>query len=274
MMKMKSYKKCEGCGLELQSKDQNKIGYSPIENSIFCKDCFRSKHYGETKNNLSSFFNFDDLKKLRNDNVLMVIDCLNPFETIIEKANINFSFVGYSNVGKTSLIKSIFKSKNINLNILDSPTIGTTKKIIELNLNNKIIKDFPGLILVGSYQNLLSKEELKIINPKKEIKIKNFQLKNNEGIRIEKYLYIKLNSKEPQGYQFIFSNLLNLYKLRYNFYIDNEIMVSHFIENKSIGRFDLIISGLGIFTFKSNNQKIEIILPKGINFNIVESIFK
>ena len=42
-------KKCQGCGIILQTKDPNKEGYTTnIENKV-CIRCFRLKNYGEYK---------------------------------------------------------------------------------------------------------------------------------------------------------------------------------------------------------------------------------
>lgn len=50
-------KKCIGCGIELQNKDENLQGYTPKElnnsDDIYCQRCFKLKHYGKYyKNNL------------------------------------------------------------------------------------------------------------------------------------------------------------------------------------------------------------------------------
>ena len=42
-------KKCKGCGAILQNKDSDNAGFIPTldENSVYCKRCFRMKHYNE-----------------------------------------------------------------------------------------------------------------------------------------------------------------------------------------------------------------------------------
>lgn len=39
--------KCLGCGVELQSNDVKKIGYTPKKDSEYCQRCFRLKHYDD-----------------------------------------------------------------------------------------------------------------------------------------------------------------------------------------------------------------------------------
>ncbi len=339
MKTMKYYKKCEGCGLNLQSSNEKKEAYVPNEDFNLCMKCFRSKNYGEFSNNLTDFYDVGEIKEIKNDNVIMIIDVLNPYETLIhnindyvkrenlivlinkvdvlpksiknesilswideiaESKNIDFkyaslvsslkkinidtisnfilesdretSIVGYSNVGKSSIIKSLFNSVGLNINNLITNSIGTTKEIIELTYKNKKIKDYPGIILKGSYQNILSREELKETSPLKEILIKNYQLSNHQTISIGDYAFFHiLSSENVNGYQFMFSNLVKLHRGKYK---NKEHMESYEINHKKGNRYDLIISGLGIITFKSNGQKLILQLPKDIKFNLVRSLYE
>ena len=54
-------KKCLGCGIFLQDKDVNSLGYTPkIENDL-CQRCFKLKHYGEKI----------DIEKKQNNNTII-----------------------------------------------------------------------------------------------------------------------------------------------------------------------------------------------------------
>ncbi|NQX83531.1 MAG: hypothetical protein HRS50_02370, partial [Mycoplasmataceae bacterium] len=189
---MKYYNKCKGCGLVLQTTKENNPGFVPNNKSPICRACFRSKNYGEFDNNLSTFYKIDEIKEISKDNVLMVVDILNPYETFIKdinkyvqkkyltilvnkvdilpksisdesiiewidkiskdkgiefsnlalisaskKTNIdsvssfilnsdrNTSIIGYSNVGKSSIIISLFESLGLKINNLITNSIGT-----------------------------------------------------------------------------------------------------------------------------------------------------
>ena len=40
--------KCIGCGVTLQNKDKNKVGYTPkekITNNMYCERCFKINNY-------------------------------------------------------------------------------------------------------------------------------------------------------------------------------------------------------------------------------------
>lgn len=338
---MKSYKKCPGCGIAFQYNNKEQPGYVPSTESVFCVSCFRSKNYGEYKNNLNSFYELEEIKEIKNNNVIMVIDVLNPFETMISDINkyveaknlillvnkmdimpksipeeaiidwidelayikgiefsklalvsstkrknidaistfiqeseLNTSFIGYSNVGKSSLINALFKSINKEVNNLITNSIGTTKEIITLEFKDKIINDYPGIILEGCYQNIMSIDELKQTFPKKEIKVSNYQLNEYQTISIGTFAKFNiLEQKNKLGYQFTFSNLVEIFRNKYkNEIIDN--WIDHEIKHQSGKRYDIIISGLGIITFKSNNQKLILQLPKGVKFNILPSLYQ
>ena len=334
---MKYYKKCQGCGLNLQIENKNYEGYTPNIDFDLCQKCFKSKNYGEFSNNLNIFYKTSEIKKISNDNVIMIIDVLNPYETlikdinkyvnkenliilvnkidvlpksinkdkilnwiinIIETTNIKFnsislvstikkinidtvasfilsskkntSIIGYSNVGKSSLIKAIFNSVKLNVNNLITNSIGTTKQVIKLKFENKIINDYPGLLLHGSYQNKMNISQLRETNFNKENKVINYQLGENQSMNVGNYLIFSVkDTSEKNGYQFLFSNLINIYKSKYR--VNNEFK-KYLIKHKKNRRYDLIISGLGIITFQSMNQTIELQLPKNINFNIIDSL--
>ncbi len=339
---MKSYNKCPGCGVLFQYNNENEPGYAPNEQSVICKKCFRSKNYGEYSNNLSSFYNLKEIKEIVDDNVIMIVDILNPFETMIsgindyakpenltvlvnkmdaipksipeeaiidwideiaytkgvefsqlalvsanKKSNIdaissfilnsdrNTSIIGYSNVGKSSIIKALFESVGLTIENLITNSIGTTKDIIELEFKDKLIKDYPGIVLEGSYQNIMNIEQLKETHPKKEIKVSNYQLNGFQTIKIGDYANFNiLDQDEKLGYQFTFSNLIELHRGKYNKDNENNDFITHQIEHKKGNRYDIIISGLGIITFKSKGQKLNLELPKGVKFNIINSLYQ
>lgn len=338
---MKSYKKCPGCGIPFQYTEKEQPGYAPSTESILCMNCFRSKNYGEYKNNLQSFYKLEEIKEIKDHNVIMVIDVLNPLETMIKDINkyvnpenlillvnkvdalpksipeeaiidwidelaymrgieftklalvsslkkknidaiatfildseLNTSFIGYSNVGKSSLIKSLFRSTNKDVENLITNSIGTTKEIIELEFDNKIIKDYPGIILEGCYQNIMTIDELKQTSPKKEIKVSNYQLNDFQSLSIGDYAKFNILEQEGKlGYQFTFSNLVEIFRTKYKD-IEIEDWESHELDHKNGNRYDIVISGLGIITFKSNGQKLVLQLPRGVKFNLLPSLYQ
>ena len=133
--------KCIGCGVILQNKDKNKVGYTPkekITNNMYCERCFKINNYNTkfiTKlDNINSYIISNINKKAKY--VLFLIDYLNiSTETIntYHQIKVKKSLV----ISKLDIIpKSINKEKLINFlktnyNIQDEIFFQSTKK----NLN-------------------------------------------------------------------------------------------------------------------------------------------
>ena len=69
-------KKCLGCGVKLQDKDDTSCGYVSSMDKDLCTRCFKIKHYNEYKR--VSFNNSDYLKIINgingsNDLVILVV---------------------------------------------------------------------------------------------------------------------------------------------------------------------------------------------------------
>ena len=200
---------------------------------------------------------------------------IDAISDMIKSSNKDVSIIGYSNVGKSSLVKSIFKANSLEANNLVSKTIGTTTKPIELEFFDTKIIDYPGFILETSIHNKLSNDKLKKLLPQKEIKIRNYQLNEGQLINIEDILFFETNKQEGnEGYQFIFSNEANLHRGKFeNKEIDKSFVKNLITPLKGVERQDIIISGVGIITFNNKGQTINIYAPKNVGITVVESIF-
>ncbi len=69
--------KCVGCGIELQTIEPNSVGFTNSLDSIYCKRCYRIKHYGDhtslKKNSVSSDKVFEEVNRIEGV-ILLVID--------------------------------------------------------------------------------------------------------------------------------------------------------------------------------------------------------
>lgn len=69
--------KCVGCGVDLQINNPNELGYTKSLDSLYCKRCYRIKHYGDyaalKKHSVSSDKVFDAVLKI-DGVILLVID--------------------------------------------------------------------------------------------------------------------------------------------------------------------------------------------------------
>lgn len=130
-------KKCVGCGIELQTKDKNKLGYTEKEDNTLCERCFKLKHYGQYKQ--VSLKNEDYLKILNsipeNANILYITDILSLDTTHINKFN-NITLV----VTKYDLLPITTKKEKI-INYLNNKIPSLSKIFIISNKNNEDIRE-------------------------------------------------------------------------------------------------------------------------------------
>ena len=106
-------------------------------------------------------------------------------------------FVGMTNSGKSTLINSLIRNyaKN-NIEIITSIYPSTTLNKINVKLDDLEIIDTPGLLSENSLINSLSLMEIKKITPKKEIKPRSYQLKENAILLIENIVIIETSSAD------------------------------------------------------------------------------
>ena len=168
------------------------------------------------------------------------------------KKDKNVYIVGYSNVGKSTLInKLIYNYSDINQTITTSMLPSTTIDSIEIPFNEELtIIDTPGIIEEGNIINEVETETLKKIMCKKEIKPITYQIKNKQTITIEDILliessnnnftfYMSNNLKIDRKYKELNKDDLKEYTLRIN-------------ENN-----DIVVLGLG-FIKTTNSETIKI----------------
>lgn len=128
--------KCIGCGVSLQNKDKNLLGYTSNLNNNLCERCFRIRNYNDYKFVIKD--NSDYIDILNNvsktkDLVLFVVDLINiskHLEDISKYLNNNVLLV----LSKRDLLpKSCYDKKlmeyfdNYKLNIVDKVVISSNK---------------------------------------------------------------------------------------------------------------------------------------------------
>lgn len=187
---------------------------------------------------------------------------LSQIKNIIEE-NKNVYITGYTNAGKSSLIKSLMsKYTNNKSKITTSIMPNTTMDFIKINFNDSYFYDTPGFI----YKNSLWDKDIKVVkkaNGKKEIKPVVLQIKPNDIVSIDNEWFINVDKKN--NIVFYMNNTFEIKKV-YN----KDINYKETINMKS--DTDLIIKGIGFINFKESCT-IELSIPK----NYLEkrnSIFK
>lgn len=88
-------RKCIGCGVVLQNRDPNKIGYTPKEDSDYCQRCFRITHYDDLTISMSQGIDdeesLNEIKKIENALIVWVVDLFdfeaNMIRSLYERLN-------------------------------------------------------------------------------------------------------------------------------------------------------------------------------------------
>ena len=139
--------KCNGCGVELQDKDKDLLGYTKNLNNDLCERCFRIINYNDYKfvvKDNNDYINI--LKDVNNTNDLVVL--------VVDLFNINYNLEDISNYLNNDVLlvltkrdilpKSCYDKKfieyfnNYNLNIVDTLIISSLKNYNFDELYNKI----------------------------------------------------------------------------------------------------------------------------------------
>lgn len=78
--------KCVGCGIKLQEKDKNELGYTPNLNNELCERCFKLKNYNILTNKGINIDNDKLINKINELNtcVLFLVDFINLDSEVID----------------------------------------------------------------------------------------------------------------------------------------------------------------------------------------------
>lgn len=173
----------------------------------------------------------------------------------------NIYFVGATNSGKSSLINKLVsdfteKKALITTSVYPSTTIDT----IDININDLHVVDTPGIVESGSITNYVSSSFLKLINPKKEIKPKVYQLKGVGSLLFGEFLRLDYDVDTCNIVIFISQNI-KISKIS----LKNE-KLTDFDKRDIIVRSneDLVIEDLCFIKF-TNNAKLRIYLNERVN---------
>ena len=130
------------------------------------------------------------------------------------KSSKNVYVVGHTNVGKSTLINKLIQNygeEKFELTI--SPLPSTTLNKINIKLTDDItIVDTPGLVDRGNIFNYVSFDEIKKINPKKEIKPDTFQVREGQCLVIPELFRIDYIEGNKNSFTFFVSNELEIDK--------------------------------------------------------------
>lgn len=150
-------------------------------------------------------------------------------------------FAGFTNMGKSSIIKAILKEyDNNDIKITTSIMPNTTADYIKIKYMDKTITDCPGF----NYKNESINNDLKIVkkaNTKNKIKPITLQIKENDIITIDDNWYIEFDKKNSATF-YLSNNFIikKVYDIKYE---------SNLINVKS--NTDIILKGIGFINVKN-----------------------
>ena len=202
----------------------------------------------------------------------------------------NVYIIGSQLSGRSTLISSFLRVIN-NLsqgNIVTEPYPGTKIDILKIPFNSKTaMYDLPGISLENSFLYNLDKHTLKEIYLLKAVKGKDVSLSSKQCLFIGGLAFIEFVEGKRTNFTFYVHDKIVLKKTR----LSNKNTDKRFIDllnSKALkpahpnihslkdldvydlsitetGMRDIGILGLGWITFKGNNQKLRIYVPKGVS---------
>ena len=174
--------------------------------------------------------------------------------------------LGYTNAGKSSIInKLLYHYGNKESKIVTSMLPSTTLNMIEMELEDGLILiDTPGIVHKGNISNYLDFDKLNMINPRKVIKPKVFQVKRPQSFILDDLAQIRVND----------NNIVT-------FYISRDIEIERNFKDKRLNfnrreitvedDSDIVINGLGFINFKKRTtveiytyEKVEVYTRKAL----------
>ena len=265
--------KCVGCGIKLQEKDKNELGYTPNLNNALCERCFKLKNYNILTNKGINIDNDKLINKINELNtcVLFLVDFINLDSEVIEaykkikskkiliitKADIIPKNIKYQkliqNISKTKLnIKTITKicleEKNICLagftnagkssliNALVGSDITVSKKSNTTQDFIKLNVDGINIYDAPGFMSNINRENI----PRSIIRPITYQFPSKHYLLIQD---IKLNILENSNFTIYVGNEANIIRRKENENVECKIIVPK--------NSDVIIKGFCFINFKN-----------------------
>ncbi len=204
----------------------------------------------------------------------------------------NAYIIGCTNVGKSTFINAIIKQITGDEDVITTSQYpGTTLDIIEIPLDDGCsMIDTPGIINHHQMAHFVEKADLKLITPKKEIKVRNYQLNEGQTLFFGGLARLDFLKGERNSFACYIANELNIHRTKlenadalYQNHVGEMLspprkeqladfpkMVSNQFSLRE-GKMDLVFSGLGWVTV--NNPGVVVAhVPKGVNVIVRKSL--
>lgn len=188
------------------------------------------------KNNVCDTENIMCISSVKNYNI-------DNFLNKIKEDNVKRLYiVGFTNSGKSTFINHLLTSQMKNPMITTSAIPNTTASYITIKLDNKItIVDTPGFIDSNAVYNFIDYNKTIKLYPKKEIRVKTFQIRNGYSIVINDILRID-NLGKCNSFSFYMSDKLRYEKVKFK---NEKLKILPSISIETNECTDVLINGLG-----------------------------
>ncbi|TFD92359.1 ribosome biogenesis GTPase YqeH [Jeotgalibacillus sp. R-1-5s-1] len=201
--------------------------------------------------------------------------------------------VGCTNVGKSTLINRIIKEVTGENDVITTSQFpGTTLDMIEIPLDDgQAIIDTPGIINRDQMAHVINKQDLKIVMPRKELKPKVFQLKEEQALFVAGLARFDFISGEKNSFTCYFSNELDIHRTKLenadNLYEKHVGEMLSPPRSEDLAEFpklkrhefmvkeaktDIVFSGLGWITVNEAGAKVAAYVPEGVSAIVRKSL--
>lgn len=207
---------------------------------------FKDNFYEKAEVFCVSNKNYDNIEKLMNK---------------IKKDKINDVYiVGNTNSGKSTIINTLLKMNNKIPFVTVSPINNTTVSYLNIALDDINLTDTPGFEF-NSISNYLSGKTLLNITPKKELKVKTFQMLSGYSIIVDNILRIDYNEGELNSFNFYMNNNLSFKKIKIK---NNNNLITLPNKTFNLSNEDIVINGMGFIKINRDANVTVYSLDEGI----------
>ena len=150
--------------------------------------------------------------------------------------------VGFTNSGKSTFINHILSSISMKPVLTTSSIPNTTASYITIKINERLtLVDTPGFIDENAIYNFTPYKKISSLYPKKEIKIKTFQMRSGYSIVINDILRID-NLSLNNSFSFYMNDKLRYEKVKIS---NTKLTILQSVVMDVNGNEDIVVSGLG-----------------------------
>ena len=207
------------------------------------------------KNNIYNTDNIMCISSVKNYNI-------DNFLNRMYKDNVRRLYiVGFTNSGKSTFINHLLTSNLKSPTITTSSVPNTTASYITIKLNNKLtIVDTPGFIDSNAIYNFVDYSKVVKLYPKKEIKVKTFQIRSGYAIIVNDILRIENIGNKMNSFSFYMNDKLRYEKVKSK---NDKLTILPSINYEITESSDILINGLGFIRItKPGNIKINVLDTK------------